>query len=72
MFALVRDLDRQARVYAALRSPDDGSWTARGTRQPVAIARCSGVRQPLALLLAAFDRYSDRGQSRDLPACCGR
>ena len=56
--ALVRDLDRQARVYPALRNPDDGSWTA-GERASLSQLQMFGVRQPLALLLAAFDRYSD-------------
>ena len=58
VFALVRDLDRQARVYAALRDPDDGSWTA-GERASLSQLQMFSVRQPLALLLAAFDRYSD-------------
>ena len=58
VFALVRDLDRQARVYAALRNPDDGSWTA-GERASLSQLQMFSVRQPLALLLAAFDRYSD-------------
>ena len=57
-FALVRDLDRQARVYAALRNPDDGSWTA-AERASLAQLQMFNVRQPLALLLAAFDRFSE-------------
>ena len=57
VFALVRDLDRQARVYAALRNPDDGSWTAE-ERASLSQLQMFNVRQPLALLLAAFDRLS--------------
>ena len=62
VFALVRELDRQARVYAALRSPDDGSWTAE-ERASLSQLQMFSVRQPLALLLAAFDRYSDRDRA---------
>ena len=58
VFALVRDLDRQARVYAALRDPDDASWTTE-ERASLSQLQMFSVRQPLALLLAAFDRYSD-------------
>ena len=57
-FALVRDLDRQARVYAALRNPDDGSWSAE-ERAGLSQLQMFNVRQPLALLLAAFDRFSE-------------
>jgi len=57
-FKLVRDLDRQARVYAALRNPDDGSWTAE-ERAGLSQLQMFNVRQPLALLLAAFDQFSE-------------
>ncbi len=57
-FALVRDLDRQARVYAALRNADDGSWTAE-EHAGLSQLQMFNVRQPLALLLAAFDRFSE-------------
>ena len=62
VFALVRDLDRQARVYAALRNPDDGSWTAE-ERGSLMQLHMFSVRQPLALLLAAFDRYFDQDRA---------
>ena len=62
VFALVRDLDRQARVYAAIRNPDDGSWTA-GERASLSQLQMFSVRQPLALLLAAFDRFSEENRS---------
>ena len=62
VFALIRDLDRQARVYAALRNPDDGSWTAE-ERGSLMQLHMFSVRQPLALLLAAFDRYFDQDRA---------
>ena len=58
-FALVRDLDRQARVYAALRNPDDGSWSAE-ERAGLSQLQMFNVHQPLALLLAAFERFSEQ------------
>ena len=61
-FALVRELDRQARVYAALRNPDDGSWTAE-ERASLSQLQMFSVRQPLALLLAAFDRFSETNRT---------
>ena len=58
VFALIRDLDRQARVYAALRTPEDSSWTAP-ERDSLAQLQMFNVRQPLSVLLAAFDRFEN-------------
>ena len=58
----MRDLDRQARVYAALRNPDDSSWIA-GERACLSQLQMFNVRQPLALLLAAFDRFSEEDRT---------
>ena len=58
VFELVRDLDRHARVYSALRSPEDGLWSA-GEQDSLAQLQMFNVRQPLALLLAAFNRFDD-------------
>ena len=57
-FDLVRDLDRQARVYAQLRNPEEGSWEVaeRNSLQQLGLF---GVRQPFAVLLAAFDRFAE-------------
>ncbi|MCY3640078.1 MAG: DUF262 domain-containing protein [Gammaproteobacteria bacterium] len=57
-FDLVRDLDRQARVYAQLRNPDQGGWTS-AERDCLWQLGLFGVRQPFAVLLAAFDRFAD-------------
>lgn len=57
-FELIRDLDRSARVYAALRSPEDDSWTA-GERSSLGQLQMFNVRQPLALLLAAFEQFGE-------------
>ena len=61
-FELIRDMDRSARVYAALRSPEEGAWTAE-ERDSLAQLQMFNVRQPLAVLLAAFERFeeNDRG-----------
>lgn len=57
-FALIRDMDRHARVYTALRSPEDIYWTPE-ERDSLAQLQMFNVRQPLALLLAAFDRFAE-------------
>ena len=57
-FALIRDMDRNARMYAALRSPEDVSWS-REERDSLSQLQMFNVRQPLALLLAAFERMWD-------------
>ena len=57
-FELIRDMDRNARVYAALRDPQDASWTDE-ERDNLAQLQMFNVRQPMALLLTAFDRFTD-------------
>ena len=57
-FELIRGMDRSARVYAALRSPEEGSWTAE-ERESLAQLQMFNVRQPLAVLLAAFERFEE-------------
>ena len=47
VFQLIRDMDRHARVYSALRSPEDDSWTAE-ERESLAQLQMFNVRQPLA------------------------
>ena len=58
VFELIRDMDRHARVYTALRSPEDGAWGSE-ERDSLAQLQMFNVRQPLALLLAAFDHFDD-------------
>ena len=57
-FDLVRDLDRHARVYAQLRNPEEGSWEV-AERDSLQQLGLFGVRQPFAVLLAAFDRFAE-------------
>ena len=61
-FALIRDMDQHARVYAALRSPEDGGWTTR-ERDSLMQLHMFNVRQPLAVLLAAFDRFGQEDKA---------
>lgn len=58
VFQLIRDMDQSARVYSALRRPEDDLWTA-GERTSLAQLQMFNVRQPLALLLAAFERFEE-------------
>jgi len=58
VFELIRDLDRQARVYSALRAPEDTLWTAH-ERENLALLQMFNIRQPLSVLLAMFDRFAE-------------
>ena len=57
-FELIRDLDRQARIYGALRAPADEFWTAH-ERHSLTLLQMFNVRQPLSVLLAVFDRFAE-------------
>ena len=61
-FALIRDMDRHARIYAALRSPEDDFWTPE-ERDSLSQLQMFNVRQPLALLIAAFDRIAEQDRA---------
>ena len=59
-FTLICQLDRSAQVYVALRKPEQGSdWTAEECRSLEQL-RMFSVRQPLALLLAVFERFGEQ------------
>lgn len=58
VFALIRDLDRCARIYAALRTPSDGQWS-RCEGENLRLLQMFNVRQPLAVLLSAFDAFEE-------------
>ena len=57
-FALLRGLDRSAEIYAALRDPQDGLWEAE-ERKALQQLLMFNVRQPLALLLACYEKFAD-------------
>ncbi|HRO43505.1 MAG TPA: DUF262 domain-containing HNH endonuclease family protein [Flavipsychrobacter sp.] len=55
VFDLVRNMERDADVYAALPSPEDSLWTPE-QRKYVAELKLFGVRQLYPLLLAAYHK----------------
>ncbi|MEO0989108.1 MAG: DUF262 domain-containing protein [Cyanobacteria bacterium J06639_14] len=57
-FTLVRDLDYCADIYSALRDPQDARWPV-DERQALKQLVMFGVRQPLAMLLACYQRFFD-------------
>jgi hypothetical protein len=57
-FSLIRELDTHARIYAALRNPQESSWS-RKERDYLKQLQMFNVRQPLALLLAAYNRLGE-------------
>lgn len=58
-FSLIRDLENSADVYIALRNPDDELWIGenkiKGYLEDLKLFQ---VRQPIALLLAAYDHLT--------------
>lgn len=55
-FALLRDLDQSAEVYAALRDPHDQIWNS-DERAALQQLLMFNVRQPLAMLMACHFQY---------------
>jgi hypothetical protein len=68
VFSLVRDMDRDADLYAALSDPSDPTWSdeQRGHVRRLAMFN---IRQPYALLLAARRVLNDSELARVLRAC---
>lgn len=55
-FQLIRDLERSADVYIALREPTDETWKEHAEiRRRLEDLQVFQVRQPISLLLAAYD-----------------
>lgn len=61
-FALIRSLDETAGIYKALRSASDELWSADES-QHIKELQMFNVRQPLSLLLAAFEHFASGDRS---------
>lgn len=58
-FTLIREMDRNAQVYVALRRPEEGdNWTPE-ERKSLEQLKMFNVRQPLSLLLAVFEWFGE-------------
>ena len=57
-FELIRKLDENARIYAALRNPNDESWL-QDERSYLEKLQMFNVCQPFSLLLAAYKIFAD-------------
>lgn len=68
VFGLLRDMDRDADIYAALGDPEDAMWTP-DQKKHVAELAMYNVRQPYSLLLAARRALADAEFTRVLRAC---
>jgi len=68
VFSLLREMDRDADVYAALGDADDAMWTV-DQRDHVAELAMYNVRQPYPLLLSARRLLADAEFARVLRAC---
>ncbi|RPI79816.1 MAG: DUF262 domain-containing protein [Desulfobacteraceae bacterium] len=68
VFTLLRDMDRDADIYAALSDANDIMWDA-DQRKHIAELIMFNIRQPYALLLAARRTLQDEDFKRVLRAC---
>ncbi|MGE0824693.1 MAG: DUF262 domain-containing protein [Candidatus Binatia bacterium] len=68
VFQLLRDMEEDADIYAALSNPADPFWKAT-QRDHIRELRMFNVRQPYSLLLAARRALDDDGFARVLRAC---
>lgn len=68
VFALIRAMEQDLDIYAALPDPDGGFWSREEGRQVRAMRHFS-VRQPWPLLMAAF-RVVDRPSFVDILRAC--
>ena len=68
VFALMRDMDRDADIYAALSDANDNMWNTE-QRKYIAELVMFNIRQPHALLLAARRELNDTDFTRVLRAC---
>ena len=58
-FALLRDLQKNADIYMALKDPHDEMWqTLPDIRENLRLLKLFNVTQPMSLLLAAYARLS--------------
>lgn len=58
-FSLIRSLDSSSLIYAALRNPNDELWN-NDERNHLAELQMFNVRQPLAMLMASFAKFSEK------------
>ena len=62
-FTLIRQMDTSTQIYVALRRPEESNdWTSQ-ERQSLEQLKMFNVRQPLALLLAIFERFGEQDRS---------
>ena len=62
-FELIRNLDQHARVYAALRSPEGDDFWEGQERNDLTQLQMFNVRQPLSVLLAAYERFAENDRA---------
>ncbi len=68
VFDLLRDMDRDADIYAALGTPEDEMWTKEQGKYIAELAMFN-IRQPYSLLLVAKRTLDDAEFTRVLRAC---
>jgi len=67
-FTLIRELDENADIYAALRNEEDELWDSQ-QKKHVGELKMFSIKQPYALLMAAYKRLSKDDFTWVLRAC---
>ncbi len=61
-FSLLRELDRSASIYAALRNPHESVWQPE-ERKALEQLLMFNVRQPMSMLMAGYRQFADTQRS---------
>ena len=69
VFALTRDLESNAHIFAALPSSEDSLWNNE-QRRYIKTLRMFNVRQLYPLLLSAYNKFSETDFTSLLRTCC--
>ncbi len=68
VFSLIRELDENADLYAALRNPEDELWEKEQKRY-IGDLKMFSVRQPYPFLMAAYNKLEKQDFNKLLKAC---
>jgi hypothetical protein len=69
VFALMRDLESNAHIFAALPSSEDNLWSSE-QKKYIKTLRMFNVRQLYPLLLSAYNKFSEGDFTSLLRSCC--
>lgn len=69
VFSLMRDLENNANIFAALPRSEDGLWSNE-QKKYIKVLRMFNVRQLYPLLLSGYHKFSEKDFTSLLKSCC--